>query len=60
MVSPWGVLSFECVRKLCLNEELGMRNEELGMVMAASPRSIYGAMPQSGITSRLRLLIPSH
>ena len=32
------------------------------MKVAASPRSIYGAMPLSGIqvTSQLRLLIPSH
>ena len=58
-VSPGGVPPFDWGMKA--SHKLGIRNEELGMKVAASPQSINRAMPEGGIqvTSHQALVTPN-
>ncbi len=58
-VSPWGGAPFDWGMKA--SHKLGIRNEELGMKVAASPQSINRAMPEGGIqvTSHQSLVTPN-
>ena len=58
-VSPWGGAPFDWGMKA--SHKLGIRNEELGMKVAASPQSINRAMPEGGIqVTSHQSLVTSH